>query len=185
MSDSKIWPEGAGQLNLRQGHIDHRDKSLDIAQRLRFLVGEGIGQDAAREIDTLRAEVEALKQGRRELQASGKHPAPCARYCEAQAFYAEIGSLRARAEKAESALVTAEDGWHMANGVADLAMKHRDLAESALAECREDAERYRWIKKVTPYKFKKIQDECIADAGDTLYFLSDKFDAEIDAARGK
>lgn len=47
----------------------------------------------------------------------------------------------------------------------------------------EDAARYRWLRTVTPYRFKKLQDACIADATDTTYFLGDKFDAAIDAAR--
>lgn len=40
------------------------------------------------------------------------------------------------------ALAEARDGWHMANGVAELAMKHRDAAEKALAEMEKDAGRY-------------------------------------------
>lgn len=39
----------------------------------------------------------------------------------------------ARATRAEAALAEARDGWHMANGVAELAMQHRDAAEAALA----------------------------------------------------
>jgi hypothetical protein len=33
----------------------------------------------------------------------------------------------------EAKLAIADDGWHMANGTADLAMKHRDEAEAKLA----------------------------------------------------
>lgn len=44
-----------------------------------------------------------------------------------------------------------------------------------------DARRYRKLRKVTPYRFKKLQDACTADAGDTLYFLADRFDALVDA----
>lgn len=40
---------------------------------------------------------------------------------------AELDALRAR-------VAEAEEGWHMANGVADLAMKHRDMAEARVAE---------------------------------------------------
>ena len=32
----------------------------------------------------------------------------------------------------EAKLEAAEDGWHLANGTADLAMKHRDLAENSI-----------------------------------------------------
>ena len=51
---------------------------------------------------------------------------------------AEIEALRAE-------LAEARDGWHMANGVADLAMKHRDAAEARaerLEEALRDAREY-------------------------------------------
>ena len=44
-----------------------------------------------------------------------------------------------------------------------------------------DAERYRKLRKLTPYRFKKIQDEAIIDAVDVKYFHADIFDAELDA----
>lgn len=50
-----------------------------------------------------------------------------------------------------------------------------------VSQDRRDAERYRWLRATTPYRFKKIQDAAIADTGDTLYLLGDKFDAAIDA----
>ena len=51
-----------------------------------------------------------------------------------------------------------------------------------IAAALRDAERYRWLRTVTPYRFKKLQDACIADATDTAYFLGDKFDTAIDSA---
>lgn len=45
-----------------------------------------------------------------------------------------------------------------------------------------DAERYRWLRKITPYRFRKLQEASIADTGDTLYFLGGKFDSFVDAA---
>lgn len=36
-------------------------------------------------------------------------------------------------DDAEAGLAEARDGWHMANGVAELAMQHRDAAEAELA----------------------------------------------------
>ena len=51
-----------------------------------------------------------------------------------------------------------------------------------IAGALRDAERYRWLRTVTPYRFKKLQDACIADATDTAYFLGDKFDTAIDSA---
>ena len=47
-----------------------------------------------------------------------------------------IDGLAGRIAELEAQLVIAEDGWHMANGVADLAMKHRDAAEKALERVR-------------------------------------------------
>lgn len=49
---------------------------------------------------------------------------------------------------------------------------------------RKDAERYRWLQKQTPYRFGKIQAACVIDAVDTLYFMSEEFDKQVDAAMG-
>jgi hypothetical protein len=38
---------------------------------------------------------------RRALQAEGKHPAPCARHCEAKAFEIEIRSLNSRLKQTQ------------------------------------------------------------------------------------
>lgn len=64
----------------------------------------------------------------------------------------------------------------------------QQLAAAAIAaeNCelfRKDAERYRKLRTVTPYRFKKIQDQALTDGGDVLYFHADRFDAAIDAAR--
>lgn len=57
--------------------------------------------EAGEHILRLVAENEALKAGRHELQAEGKHPAPCARFCEAKAFEVEArGMKRQIAEQA-------------------------------------------------------------------------------------
>jgi hypothetical protein len=53
---------------------------------------------------------------------------------------AEIERLRAR-------VASLEESLHYANGVADLAMKHRDDAENRVAELEQDAERYRWLRQ--------------------------------------
>lgn len=45
----------------------------------------------------------------------------------------EIERLRAELAAARAELEVARDGWHMANGVAELAMKHRDMAEAEAA----------------------------------------------------
>lgn len=56
--------------------------------------------------------------------------------------------------------------------------------EAEVARLRADAERYRKLRVVTPYRFKALQDACTADATDTLYFLGEKFDAAIDSLTG-
>jgi hypothetical protein len=44
-----------------------------------------------------------------------------------------------------------------------------------------DAERYRWLQKTSPYRFRKIQDASVTDGGDVMYFHKDRFDSAIDA----
>ncbi|WP_339492445.1 hypothetical protein [Pseudomonas rhizophila] len=62
-------------------------------------------------------------------------------------------------------------------------LEQRRYAEQQAREAAErDAERYRWLRKVTPYRFKKIQDAAVTDGGDVMYFHSDRFDAAVDAA---
>lgn len=57
---------------------------------------------------------------------------------------------------------------------------YRDMA-ARLEAAERDAARYRVTQKITPYRFKKIQDASISDACDVLYFHKDRFDSEIDA----
>ena len=52
--------------------------------------------------DAARLEIESLQKaatGRHALQATGAHPAPCARYCEAQAFRITLSNLHAENER--------------------------------------------------------------------------------------
>jgi hypothetical protein len=51
-----------------------------------------------------------------------------------------------------------------------------------LAERAELKQKYRWLQKVTPYKFKKMQDASTTDGGDVLYFHENRFDIEVHAA---
>lgn len=52
-----------------------------------------------------------------------------------------LAQERARAERAEAERDEAREGWHLANGAADLAMKHRDVAETALTAARQRNDR--------------------------------------------
>lgn len=53
-------------------------------------------------------------------------------------------------------------------------------AEQRNADDLRDAERYRGARKLTPYRFKKMQDASVTDGGDVLYFHADRFDALMD-----
>lgn len=62
-------------------------------------------------------------------------------------------------------------------------LEQRRQAEQQAGQAAErDAARYRWLRKVTPYRFRKMQDAAVTDGGDVLYFHSDRFDAAVDAA---
>jgi len=55
-----------------------------------------------------------------------------------------------------------------------------------MSEALATAERrYEALQKLTPYRFKKMQDASVTDGGDVLYFHSDKFDALMDAELNK
>lgn len=47
---------------------------------------------------------------------------------------------------------------------------------------RKDSERYRELRKITPHRFKKLQEAATTDGGDVFYFHADRFDAALDAA---
>jgi hypothetical protein len=57
--------------------------------------------------------------------------------------------------------------------------------DALLAERNELKQKYHWLQKVTPYKFKKMQDASITDGGDVLYFHENRFDIEVHAAIAK
>jgi len=56
--------------------------------------------EAADALEAAQAEIERLTTDRRVLQADGKHPAPCAKFCEATAFTIELRRVRAERDKA-------------------------------------------------------------------------------------
>jgi len=55
-------------------------------------------------------------------------------------------SRDAEVEALRYGLSEARDGWYQANGVADLAIQHRDAAESEVGGLRKDAERLTWFE---------------------------------------
>src|SRR5690606_25682503 len=55
--------------------------------------------------------------------------------------------VEANTEALRAELAEARDGWHMANGTADLAMKHRDAAEARAERLQEEIDN-RWAMGV-------------------------------------
>ena len=53
---------------------------------------------------------------RHELQAQGKHPAPCARWCEATAFEIELRRLRALLREAYPHVSASAEASHITDG---------------------------------------------------------------------
>lgn len=56
-----------------------------------------------------------------------------------------------------------------------------DLDPGELLALIADARRYRALCKVTPYRFRKMQEASITDGGDVFYFHRDRFDEDLDA----
>lgn len=94
-----------------------------------------------------------------------------------QAYEREIGVRMYEAAKAESErddlrakLAEAEEAWHLANGVADLAMKHRDLAE-------RDAVRLSFIQR----EYIKVEPTVLPTGGgdaDVGWRLTDYYESD-------
>ena len=85
----------------------------------------------------------------------------------------QIDKLNARNEELQAQIAKAEDGWHMANGVADLAMKHRNEAEAQVKELQKqvdalETEEKSWHKLADAWssKIAKLQAKLDACTGD-------------------
>ena len=100
--------------------------------------------------------VEALAQPERhELQADGKHPAPCARFCEANAFQIEIRNLKAQlAQPEQSENSDFQPDWMnyqqgymdgMSQAIADMALE-------------KDKPQRTWVG-LTPDDFRQLEKE--------------------------
>ena len=77
----------------------------DLIARLRDTASRGVSvwgdlqMGAADALEAAQAEIERLTADRRVLQADGKHPAPCAKFCEATAFTIELRRAQAEIER--------------------------------------------------------------------------------------
>lgn len=76
---------------------------------------QALGELWAAKVEKAEARVKELETGRHALQAEGKHPAPCARHCEAQAFKIEVRRLEAveldMHRKLAAETLRADQGW--------------------------------------------------------------------------
>ena len=73
---------------------------------------------------------------RHELQKDGKHPAPCARFCEANAFKIELRNLQLENFRLREAICrTLQENKHLADGE-DCTLIHikRAMQSNALAQ---------------------------------------------------
>ena len=71
------------------------------------------------QIGTLSLTTEGGQQTRHDLQKEGKHPAPCARFCEATAFEIEIRRLRTEAQGAAAAKAALSQLYHASKELID------------------------------------------------------------------
>lgn len=71
------------------------------------------------QIGTLSLTPEGSQPTRHDLQKEGKHPAPCARFCEATAFEIEIRRLRTEAQGAAAAKAVLSQFYHASKGLID------------------------------------------------------------------
>ena len=67
-------------------------------------------QDANKDWQPLYTHLAPQQADRHALQAKGKHPSPCARFCESKAYEIEIRQLKSQLEQADRQRVP--DGWH-------------------------------------------------------------------------
>lgn len=99
-----------------------------------------------------------------------------------------IGTFHAAIVSAGSECVLASDYDAILAERDRLLEDYEEAVKDAMGAAREatalrkDAERYRWLSKVTPYRLKKLQESATTDGGDVFYFHRDRFDAAIDAA---
>lgn len=99
-----------------------------------------------------------------------------------EAPHAELAALREELAAQKSRMMG--PAKQQSETIADLRQR-LTAAEQRNADDLRDAERYRKLRKVTPYRFKKMQDASVTDGGDVLYFHSGRFDVLMDAELAK
>lgn len=114
------------------------------------------------EVERLRGEVEAYEEGMRSLACN-------------------LGSGGYNAETLTAAQLVDKVQWGVDN-LSETQGRLRDEVRAENTALRKDAERYRELRKITPNRFKKLQEAATTDGGDVFYFHADRFDAALDAA---
>lgn len=88
------------------------DDGLSGFSQINIMCGE-------EQIGTLNLTQEGIQPTRNDLQKEGKHPAPCARFCEATAFEIEIRRLRTEAQGAAAAKAVLSQFYHASKELID------------------------------------------------------------------
>jgi len=88
------------------------DDGLSGFSQINIMCGE-------EQIGTLNLTPEGSQPTRHDLQKEGKHPAPCARFCEATAFEIEIRRLRTEAQGAAAAKAVLSQLYHASKELID------------------------------------------------------------------
>lgn len=88
------------------------DDGLSGFSQINIMCGE-------EQIGTLNLTPEGSQPTRHDLQKEGKHPAPCARFCEATAFEIEIRRLRTEAQGAAAAKAVLSQFYHASKELID------------------------------------------------------------------
>ena len=140
-------------------HVDHMTRE-----------GLHAKSDIAAELAFRDAEIDRLKQYEQSAGILAIEKAE--QRIRADAAEKELDRLRAR-------VASLEESLHYANGVADLAMKHRDDAEKRVAELEPNDRRYRWLRGIDATASVHWHDDS-ADDG----LIRDLLDAAIDSAMG-
>ena len=156
----------------------------------------GYANDNAR----LRAELAALKAQDTVGEVVGWYrldrPYEMTPYPSVCATWHKLGAPVAPLYAAHAQQVSVPDGWRElakraddflyslpeTDGVLRLRADLCSMLAAAPAAPAADAgivDMYRHLQKVTPYRFKKIQDASITDGGDVMYFHKDRFDAAL------
>ena len=147
--------------------------------------------------------VELLQSAQSELAAQRLQLARCAEQIDTQ--HGELAALREELANHDSASLLmnawvdehkSQMPWDKAIELIAVVTKIPDAEKQRLL-CLDDQyemmtqrliaaeQRYRTLSKITPYRFKKMQDASVTDGGDVLYFHADKFDALMDAELNK